>query len=276
MSSSICNPSDTSLTKVFVGGLAWETPRELLTQHFEKYGEILEGVVISDKLTGRSKGYGFVTFKDAEAARRACEDSAPIINGRRANCNLASLGSRRTNSASISPPPPPTHNAPKTRSTTPAYLHWYYPTPPPAAAATPAVAPEYSTSFHHPPLSASATPFHGYSAPTTYYTNSAYNNNHHHKQLSYNGGCYINGHFYHAAAGGGQHLMPVYPLLPYQSSHFHHHQFQTLGLPAHYFYHLGPINTYPAQLASKPISILHPNNNSGDMHPSATTTQTFM
>ena len=53
---------DTALTKVFVGGLAWETPKEALREHFEKYGEILEAVIISDKLTGRSKGYGFVSI----------------------------------------------------------------------------------------------------------------------------------------------------------------------------------------------------------------------
>lgn len=53
---------DTTLTKVFVGGLAWETQKETLREHFEQYGEILEAVIISDKLTGRSKGYGFVRF----------------------------------------------------------------------------------------------------------------------------------------------------------------------------------------------------------------------
>lgn len=53
---------DTTLTKVFVGGLAWETPSEGLRQHFEQYGDILEAVVITDRLTGRSKGYGFVSL----------------------------------------------------------------------------------------------------------------------------------------------------------------------------------------------------------------------
>ncbi|CAN7059141.1 hypothetical protein Bca4012_094409 [Brassica carinata] len=83
---------DTTFTKVFVGGLAWETQSHTLRRHFEPYGEILEAVVITDKNTGRSKGYGFVTFRDPEAARRACVDPTPIIDGRRANCNLASLG----------------------------------------------------------------------------------------------------------------------------------------------------------------------------------------
>ena len=52
---------DTTLTKVFVGGLAWETHKDTLREHFERYGDILEAVIISDKLTGRSKGYGFVS-----------------------------------------------------------------------------------------------------------------------------------------------------------------------------------------------------------------------
>ncbi|KAM0883212.1 hypothetical protein ACQ4PT_031774 [Festuca glaucescens] len=105
---------DTTLTKVFVGGLAWETHKDTLREHFERFGDILEAVIISDKLTGRSKGYGFVTFKEAEAAKKACEDGTPVINGRRANCNLASLGAKPR----AQPPPhllrpsPPTTPAP--------------------------------------------------------------------------------------------------------------------------------------------------------------------
>lgn len=87
---------DTTYTKVFVGGLAWETQSESLRRYFEQFGDILEGVVIADKHTGRSKGYGFVTFRDPEAARRACANPNPVIDGRRANCNLASLGSPQT------------------------------------------------------------------------------------------------------------------------------------------------------------------------------------
>ncbi|KAI3745579.1 hypothetical protein L6452_07979 [Arctium lappa] len=86
---------DTTLTKVFVGGLAWETQSETMRQYFEQFGEIMEAVVITDKNTGRSKGYGFVTFRDPESAKRACVDPAPVIDGRRANCNLASLGRPR-------------------------------------------------------------------------------------------------------------------------------------------------------------------------------------
>ncbi|CAL5048742.1 unnamed protein product [Urochloa decumbens] len=83
---------DTTFTKVFVGGLAWETRSEGLRAHFERYGDIMEAVVITDRTTGRSKGYGFVTFRDPESARQACMDPYPVIDRRRANCNLAILG----------------------------------------------------------------------------------------------------------------------------------------------------------------------------------------
>ena len=53
--------NDTTLTKIFVGGLAWETQRDTMRRYFEQFGEILEAVVITDKNTGRSKGYGFVS-----------------------------------------------------------------------------------------------------------------------------------------------------------------------------------------------------------------------
>ncbi|KAK1393480.1 RNA-binding (RRM/RBD/RNP motifs) family protein [Heracleum sosnowskyi] len=86
---------DTTFTKVFVGGLAWETRSETMRRYFEQFGDIIEAVVITDKNTARSKGYGFVTFRDPESAKKACVDPTPIIDGRRANCNLASLGRPR-------------------------------------------------------------------------------------------------------------------------------------------------------------------------------------
>ncbi|CAL5195893.1 unnamed protein product [Lathyrus oleraceus] len=93
--------SDTTFTKIFVGGLAWETQRDTMRRYFEQFGEILEAVVITDKYTGRSKGYGFVTFKDPEAAIRACQNPSPVIDGRRANCNIASLGANKNRSVTL-------------------------------------------------------------------------------------------------------------------------------------------------------------------------------
>ncbi|XP_015690663.1 RNA-binding protein 24-like [Oryza brachyantha] len=92
---------DTTFTKLFVGGLAWETRRDTVRSHFERFGEIVEAVVIVDKHTGRSKGYGFVTFRDPEAAARALQDPTPVIDGRRANCKLAAFGIPRLSPAMI-------------------------------------------------------------------------------------------------------------------------------------------------------------------------------
>ncbi|OMO71605.1 hypothetical protein CCACVL1_18139 [Corchorus capsularis] len=227
---------DTTLTKVFVGGLAWETPKEAMREHFEKYGEILEAVIISDKVTGRSKGYGF----EAEAAKKACEDATPIINGRRANCNLASLGARRPKSANAAAPPQQGSNVgPRATSAAPAnHVQWYYP------AGTPA------TPFHH--QHHQAVPFYGYS-PTYIATDISYNH-----KLSYTGGSYMNGHYSQVYPGqaivGANTLMPMYPL-------YHYHQSQTMGVPAQFFPPTtgGPIATVPAAIMSKPAAAIAPN-----------------
>ncbi|XP_010498704.1 PREDICTED: probable RNA-binding protein ARP1 [Camelina sativa] len=86
---------DTTHTKVFVGGLAWETPTDEMRRHFDQFGEILEAVIITDKTTGKSKGYGFVTFREPDSATRAVADPNPVIDGRKANCNIASFGRPR-------------------------------------------------------------------------------------------------------------------------------------------------------------------------------------
>ncbi|KAM0948168.1 putative RNA recognition motif domain, nucleotide-binding alpha-beta plait domain superfamily [Dioscorea sansibarensis] len=102
--------SENKLRKVFVGGLGWEMEKETLREHFSQFGHIIEAVIISDKFSGRSKGYGFVTFTNSTSAIKACQNPTPLINGRRANCNLAFLRSRRlpsSSSSSSSPPPPP-------------------------------------------------------------------------------------------------------------------------------------------------------------------------
>ncbi len=62
--------------------------------NLQQFGEIEEAVVITDRQTGKSKGYGFVTMVDKAGAERACEDPNPIIDGRKANVNLAYLGAK--------------------------------------------------------------------------------------------------------------------------------------------------------------------------------------
>lgn len=60
--------------KLFVGGLSWGTSDDGLRAAFEPFGEIVEAKVILDRDTGRSRGFGFVTFSDDAAATRAIEE----------------------------------------------------------------------------------------------------------------------------------------------------------------------------------------------------------
>ncbi|XP_046897166.1 RNA-binding protein 24b isoform X1 [Hypomesus transpacificus] len=85
---------DTTYTKIFVGGLPYHTTDSSLRKYFEVFGDIDEAVVITDRQTGKSRGYGFVTMADRASADRACKDPNPIIDGRKANVNLAYLGAK--------------------------------------------------------------------------------------------------------------------------------------------------------------------------------------
>lgn len=85
---------DTTFTKIFVGGLPYHTTDETLRKFFERFGEIDEAVVITDRATGKSRGYGFVTMACKEAAQESIKDPNPVIDGRKANVNLAYLGAK--------------------------------------------------------------------------------------------------------------------------------------------------------------------------------------
>ncbi|NXQ20980.1 RB24B protein, partial [Peucedramus taeniatus] len=52
---------DTTYTKIFVGGLPYHTTDSSLRKYFEVFGDIEEAVVITDRQTGKSRGYGFVS-----------------------------------------------------------------------------------------------------------------------------------------------------------------------------------------------------------------------
>ncbi|CAN4113708.1 unnamed protein product [Withania somnifera] len=84
--------ADPALRKLFVRGLAWNTTSETLCAAFEEHGKIEEGAVITDKVTGRSRGYGFITYKDMESAQNALKAPGKMIDGRMAVCNLACEG----------------------------------------------------------------------------------------------------------------------------------------------------------------------------------------
>ena len=72
--------ADPSQRKLFVRGLAWETGDQDLHDAFAPFGEVEEAVVIVDRGSGRSRGYGFVTFATMEAAHKALVSPTKVIN----------------------------------------------------------------------------------------------------------------------------------------------------------------------------------------------------
>jgi len=76
--------------KVYVGNLPWSVDADKLKELFSKFGEIEEATVISDKFSGRSKGFGFVTFPNDEDAKKAISEmSEKEIEGRQLKVNEA-------------------------------------------------------------------------------------------------------------------------------------------------------------------------------------------
>lgn len=75
--------------KLFVGSLPWSITNDSLRELFSQYGEITDAVVIIDRNSGRSKGFGFVTFATEESAQKALEMSGKEVEGRTIVVNVA-------------------------------------------------------------------------------------------------------------------------------------------------------------------------------------------
>ncbi len=76
--------------RVFVGGLAWATNDSGLRAAFERYGDLEDCKVMTDRDTGRSRGFGFVTFADESAAERAIDEmNGAELDGRTLTVNEA-------------------------------------------------------------------------------------------------------------------------------------------------------------------------------------------
>lgn len=76
------DPENEQFRKLFIGGLSYETTKEGLQEHFEKWGEITDCVVMTDPKTKRSKGFGFVTYKESSMVDEAQSNRPHTIDGR--------------------------------------------------------------------------------------------------------------------------------------------------------------------------------------------------
>ncbi|MCH1881318.1 RNA-binding protein [Alcaligenes ammonioxydans] len=76
--------------RCFVGGLAWATDDRSLEKAFSQFGEVIESKIINDRETGRSRGFGFVTFSSEQAMKDAIEGmNGQNLDGRSITVNEA-------------------------------------------------------------------------------------------------------------------------------------------------------------------------------------------
>jgi RNA recognition motif-containing protein len=76
--------------KLYVGNLPYTVDKDALLELFSAFGDITDAVVISDKYTKRSKGFGFVEFADEKAAEKAiAEMNEKEVEGRKLVVNVA-------------------------------------------------------------------------------------------------------------------------------------------------------------------------------------------
>ncbi|MEM4367183.1 MAG: RNA-binding protein [Candidatus Anstonellales archaeon] len=69
--------------KLYVGNLPFSVTQDQLKEMFSSYGSVSEAIVISDRMSGRSKGFGFVTFdEDAAADKAMAEMNGKDVEGR--------------------------------------------------------------------------------------------------------------------------------------------------------------------------------------------------
>ncbi|KAJ6593693.1 hypothetical protein B0H19DRAFT_31395 [Mycena capillaripes] len=76
--------------KVYVGNLSWSTTDDTLRNAFSEFGQVLDSIVMRDRDTGRSRGFGFVTFGSSQEAESAIANlNEQDLDGRRIKVNLA-------------------------------------------------------------------------------------------------------------------------------------------------------------------------------------------
>lgn len=76
--------------KLFVGSLPWATDDAELLELFSQFGEVTSARVMTDKFTGRSRGFGFVEYaNEADAAKAVAALDGSTLGGRQIVVNVA-------------------------------------------------------------------------------------------------------------------------------------------------------------------------------------------
>ena len=84
-------------SKLFVGGLPYAVTSEDLKEHFTPYGTVVSAAVIADRVTGQSRGFGFVEMSmETEAQAAIAKLNGQALQGRRLTVNVATQPAARS------------------------------------------------------------------------------------------------------------------------------------------------------------------------------------
>ncbi|MDA1354559.1 MAG: RNA-binding protein [bacterium] len=78
-----------SENKIYVGNLPFRISKESLEEHFAQFGSVAETIIISDRETGRSRGFGFVSFETEDGMNTAIKADGSELDGRPLKINQA-------------------------------------------------------------------------------------------------------------------------------------------------------------------------------------------
>lgn len=96
-------PQELEEAKLFIGNLSWGSTDDSLAAAFDEFGDVIDSKVVTDRFTGKSRGFGFITFAEAESADKAMENlNGAEVDGRpiridRANKRPGGGGPRKYN-----------------------------------------------------------------------------------------------------------------------------------------------------------------------------------
>ncbi len=77
------------MKKLFVGSLAWATNDDSLREFFAQFGNVISARVVTERDSGRSRGFGFVEMEDADADKAIAEGNEKELDGRQITVNEA-------------------------------------------------------------------------------------------------------------------------------------------------------------------------------------------
>ncbi|KAD7478212.1 hypothetical protein R6Q59_007662 [Mikania micrantha] len=98
-------------SRLYIAGLSFYTTEKALLDAFSQYGQVVEANVLMDKVSSRSKGFGFITYASADEAEKAiAEMDGKTLHGRIISVELAKPRTQRNSGVPIArgPPEPPT------------------------------------------------------------------------------------------------------------------------------------------------------------------------